>query len=206
MLSYSLTTYQDVCDTLKSLLADDLEYIKTHPNPKYAWGNHSENLNGKFNQFEDLVSLPVFDKLIESGLELATINLYYVKPGVTKILYNTNMETKEVNNTSIIFPIDYCNGSGNKFTSYLWYNPKYVKRHHQMKDFADLYKTHGVKIVEDSHVFETNTPIIIKNQNAWAGIYNKEYTKDFVFLQITMVGNPDYDRVKSIWDTETPSL
>lgn len=199
MLSYSIQNTNEVCNTLCSLLAEDLEYIKSHPNPKYTWGNHSANLCGKFNQFEELSSLPVFDRIVSAGLNLDTVNLYYIKPQVTKILYNTNTETKAVNKASIIIPMGYSTGLGQGFTSYLWYDPKYVMRHHQMKDFSDLYKTHGIKIVQDSHVFETDTPIIIQNQNAWAGIYSKENSNPFVFLQVTLADNPDYNLIKSIW-------
>jgi hypothetical protein len=139
----------------------------------------------------------MFDKLSDSDLNLEVINLYYIKPNTTKILYNTNVETKEINKASIIIPLGHSNKAG--FTSYLWYNPDYVKRHHKMRDFHDLYKTHGIKIVQDSHVFESDTPIIVQHQNAWSGIYNKENSEPFTFLHLVFAENPDYEKIKSIF-------
>lgn len=197
MLSHQIQNTNVLCSTLHNLLHDDIEYLKSHPNPKYYWGNHTDNIIAKFYQFDDLVTLPMFDQLSVSDLKLEVINLYYIKPDTTKILYNTNSETKEINKASIIIPLGHTSDSG--FSSYLWYDPHYVKRDHQIKDFPGLYKTHGIRIVQDSHVFESDTPIIVKHQNAWSGIYNKENTEPLVFLHLAFAGNPDYEKIKSIF-------
>lgn len=198
MLSHSIKNTNELCSTLSSLLEDDLEYIKSHPNPKYQWGNHSESLVGKFSQYDELNSLPVFDKLAEHGYVIEHIVLYYIKPMVTKILYNTNVETKKLNKTSIAIPLNY-KQKQDEYTGYLWYDPEHVKHYHQMKDFPELYKLHGRKLVCDSHIFETDTPLIVQHQNVWAGIFNKENPDPFVFLHISLKGNPEYEELKSIF-------
>ena len=183
-----------LCSTLKTLLADDIEYLKTHPNPKYQWGNHSSNMCAKFNQFDELATLPVFDRLLANDYQLDKIFLYYIKPMTTKILFNMDMETKKLIGTSILMPIDYTPTS-----SYVWYNSDYVKPHHQMADIPTLFKEHGLKVVGRIQPFETETPIIVQNKNKLAGISNKDNPNQFVFLELTLKGDPSYDDITSIF-------
>lgn len=194
MDSYSIKNAGALCETFKSLLEYDLEYLKSHPNPMYRWGNVSSNLQKKFNQFDELATLPVFEPLAVHGYQIDKILLYYINPLTTKILWNTDIDTNVLNKCSIIIPIDYTPKS-----SYLWYDPDYVKPHHQMKDFPDLFKNHGTKIIASSQNFEEGIPQVMKHQNNWAGIFNKNNPSQFAFLMITLKGNPDYEEVISIF-------
>jgi hypothetical protein len=179
-----------LCSTLKTLLADDIEYLKTHPNPKYQWGNHSSNMCAKFNQFDELFTLPVFDQLPGSGYQLDKVFLYYIKPMTTKILVNIDVDTKKLNNFSILIPIDYTPSS-----IYVWYSSDYVKPHHTMADIPTLFKEYGTKVVAGVTSFKEETPMIVENKNNWSGISNKDNPNQFVFLELTFKGNPTYNDV-----------
>ena len=195
MQSQLIQNANTVCSALKELLADDIEYLRTHPNPKYNWGNHSSNMSAKFNQFDELTTLPVFDKLSAAGQQLDKIFLYYIKPMTTKILFNMDMETKKLITTSILIPIDYTPAS-----SYIWYNSDCLRPHHQMSDIPVLFKEYGLNMIARAQRFVVETPMLVQNKNKLAGISNKDNPNQFVFLELTFKGNPTYDDVASIFE------
>ena len=53
----------------------------------------------------------------------------------------------------------------------------------------------GNKIIEESCVIENACLLLVKHQNYWASISNKQQC-DFDFLQISLSNNPLYDQVK----------
>jgi len=194
MLSHHIQNTNTLCTILRDLLDDDIVYLKSHPNPKYYWGNHSSNIASKFYQFDELISLPMFDRLLMSGINIDKIFLYYIKPHTTKILYNTDAVTRKLSTTSIIIPLDRTPS-----TNYIWYNPEYVDDRHKMKDFSGLYKTHGIKMIAKSQGFNNETPLLIQHDNIWSGIVNNNNPNEFTFLELTFKNNPTYDKVKSIF-------
>jgi hypothetical protein len=194
MQSLQIRNADALCNTLRPLLNDDIEYLKLHPNPKFQWGNVSNSMSAKFNQFDELLTLPVFDKLAEHGFQIDKVFLYYIKPMTTKILLNADISTKTLTKASILIPIDYTPTS-----RFVWYNPDYVTEQHTMGDIPMLFKEHGPKVIQGSQVFELGTPLLIEHNNKWAGIANKDNPNQFVFLELTLKGNPEYEQLKTIF-------
>lgn len=90
MLSYSIQNSNNLSSKLEELLANDLEYIKSHSNTNYSWGNCTGNLSSKFRQYDELDLLPVFSDLLSYGFDIASVILSTLKPNSTKIIQNSN--------------------------------------------------------------------------------------------------------------------
>lgn len=189
MLSYSIQNSNNLSSQLEELLADDLEYIKLHNNSNYSWGNCTGNLSSKFRQYDDLELLPVFSDLLSAGFDIASAVLSTLKPNSTKIIQNSNYLTG-LTNASIIIPI-----GSNQTANYVWYHPTYIKQHN-IRSLPILRKEHGGKIIDGSCVIEKGTPLLVKHQNYWAAVSNKQ-DSDFNFLQLSLSNNPEYEEVKN---------
>ena len=189
MLSYSIQNSNNLSNQLEELLAYDLEYIKSHDNTNYHWGNYTGNLSAKFRQYSELDLLPVFGELLSAGFDITDVVLYTLKANSIKAIRNINY-LSELTNTSIIIPV----GSTHSAT-YVWYNTSYITEHN-IESLSMLYKEHGNKIIDGSCIIEKDTPMLVKHQNHWAAINNKQ-NSDFNFLQITLRGNPEYEEVKN---------
>lgn len=189
MQSYTINT-----DTsqLSSLLANDLAYLKSHANPNLSWGNCTGNLSPKFNQYDELSTLPVFGELLSAGYEINKVVLSTIKPNCTKIIQNSDyINVDEIINTSIIIPLDV-----DSIATYVWYDSNYITQHN-IRSLPLLRKEHGNKVVEGSCVIGNGCLLLVKHQNYWAAISNKQ-DRDFNFLQISLSNNPGYDELKII--------
>jgi hypothetical protein len=189
MLSYSIQNSNNLSSQIEELLAHDLEYIKSHNNSNYSWGNCTGNLSSKFRQYDDLELLPVFNELLSADVDIVSVVLSTLKPSSTKIIQNTNY-LGELTNASIIIPIGF-----NQTANYVWYNPAYITQHN-IRSLLVLRKEHGNKIIDGSCVIENGYPLLIKHQNYWAAVSNKQ-DNDFDFLQISLSNNTSYEEVKT---------
>ena len=175
--------------SLASILSYDLEYIKTHLNTNFSWGNCTGSLTSKFYQFDELHSLALVGDLISAGYGINKIIVSTINPNSTKIIRNS-INVNEIYNASIIIPLD-----AEGLANYLWYNPKYITREN-IKLLPALYKEHDNKIIEGSRVIEKGIPVLVKHQNHWAAISNKQ-SRSFDFVEITLHNNPDYMEIKN---------
>lgn len=189
MLSYPIQNSNKLSIRLEELLAYDLEYIKSHNNLNYQWGNCTGNLNLKFRQYDELDLLPVFGELLSAGFDITSAVLSTLKANSKKIIRNNN-HLCELTNTSIIIPM-----GSSQTANYIWYSPTYITEHN-IRSMPMLRKEHGDKIIDRSYIIEKSTPLLVKHQNHWAAINNKQDI-DFDFLQITLSSNPKYEEVKN---------
>jgi hypothetical protein len=189
MLSYSIQNSNKLSNQLEELLAYDLEYIKSHNNPNYHWGNCTGNLSSKFRQYNELDLLPVFSELLSAGFDITDAVLFTLKTNSIKTIRNINY-LGELTNASIIIPIGSIHSA-----NYVWYNTTYITQHN-IESLPMLHKEHGNTIIDGSCIIEKDTPVLVKHQNYWAAINNKQ-DSDFNFLQITLRGNPEYEEVKN---------
>jgi|LauGreDrversion4_2_1035121.scaffolds.fasta_scaffold14538_6 hypothetical protein len=189
MQSYTITNIDNVSAHIASVLSYDLEYIKSHNNPNFAWGNCTGNLSPKFRQYDELYSLPLIGELLSTGYEIDRAVLSTVNSNSTKIIQNSDYtDVNNMYNASIIVPL---NGTAN----YLWYNSIYITQDN-IRSLPMLRKEYGNKIVEGSCVIENTIPLLIKHQCHWAAVNNKQDTS-FDFLQIVLSNNPTYEEIKT---------
>jgi hypothetical protein len=190
-MEYYPITNNDVSASLASILAYDLEYIKTHPNANLAWGNSTGNLSPKFYQFDELYSLALIGELISAGYELSKVVLSTINTGSTKIIQNSDyINVDKIYNASIIIPLD-----SESTANYVWYDPNYITQDN-IKSLPALRKEHGNKIVEGSCPIGKGIPVLVKHQCHWAAVSNKR-DKSFDFLQVVLSNNPTYDELKN---------
>lgn len=198
MKTYTINNAGTLCRDLGTMLSDDIAYLIN--TPRFGWGNFSENLRDKFNQSEDICSLPIFSNLIGNGAYVATAFIDYVKPKYSRVFYNVSGVTQEINEVSIIIPL-YVPKEGN--CSYLFLDNTPLKMYTGLEDIPlvrEIFNAVGPNLIESKIDINQDTPLLIGNPRMWVSLSNLNSEESLVYLRMTLVDNPTFDCVVSYFN------
>ena len=184
----------------RSLFDDDVKYLIERS--RFFWGDFSDNLVNKLNQYEEIATVPVFEKLIVNEFFISTAFLEYIRPNCLKSIFNKSIVTNNPNNVSIVIPLHVPNlNSGN--VSYQFYNQEKLSQFTELKDSFSVVEelsNAGADYLEYSETISTDTPLIINTPGVWSGISNLNTDDYFICLRLSLGGNPNFDSVVSVFN------
>lgn len=196
MKTYPINNINNVSNIIGDLLADDITYLVNHS--RFVWGDHSDNLINKINQYEEIQTVPIFSNLLLNGFYIATAYLEYVRPTFVKSIYNISIKTGIPNAACIVVPL-YVPSSGD-LPTYQIYNQEQFSQFTDIKDavyVSEIITEIGNQLLDYETNLTMNTPLVINSPGAWSGIRNCNETDHVVYLRLSFGGNPSFESIVS---------
>jgi hypothetical protein len=195
MIAHSIKNTDNLCQTINSLLTDDIRYLKERS--KFVWGDFF-NLSDKIRQYEELPTLPLFNQLLSNKLTIDAAMLYSIKPNFLKIFFNRSAKTNNLNTTNIIIPL--CNLGSSNWLSLKEERLKNYTTISDMEKVITILKNERVNLVDSYQPVNQCTPILLHDANLWTGLSNFKNTNYLNLLHISLIEDVSFEDLLLIFN------